>query len=608
MTVRPVSVEAARLQWTEGGQPWSERFADIYHTIDGGLGQSRHVFIEGAAIAERWRGRDHFTILETGFGLGVNFLAAWDRLRADPAGPTRLHFVSCERHPLPREDLARALEPFEPLRPLAPALVAAWPPPLEGVHRIHFDGGRVILTLVLGDATQWLPQLDLRADALFLDGFSPSRNPALWSPEVVRELARLAAPGATLATWTIASGVRAALSGAGFRIDRREGFGHKREMLVGVRDGEETRPLPPPRSAVVVGGGLSGVLTAERLAARGIEVTLIEPRSRRANARAGLVRPVANVRDAMNAQVSRPAFLYALQHYGNLQRDGFHILWDRCGVLQLAADDNEARRFEAIVEAQRWPAQVLAFVDGAEATRLAGRPVRGAGWWMPMGASVSPESLAIAGLARAGERVRRVAARVDRVEREGDRWRALDTEGRVLGEATNLVLANAADAARLSPESRLVLSAVRGQVTYLAPDSARRLDVAVSGSGYVAPIPEGGFAIGATFQHDDAGEDTRASDHRENLQRVDSMIPGFADGLHPMALEGWAGHRTTVPDRLPLFGETAQAGLWIAAGLGSRGLLWAPLGAELIASRLAGEPCPLSAPLAGAVSPRRFLS
>lgn len=608
MTGRPVSVDPARLDWTEGGQPWSERFADIYHTIDGGLGQARHVFLDGTALAERWRGRASFTVLETGFGFGVNFLAAWDRLRADPAGPARLHFVSCERHPLSREDLARALEPFEELRPLSRALAAAWPPPLEGVHRLHFDGGRVILTLALGDARTWLPQLDLAADALFLDGFSPLRNPELWSPEIVRELARLAAPGATLATWTVASGVRAALAGAGFRIERREGFGHKREMLAGVRDGDPAAQAPVPRTAVVVGGGLAGVLAAERLASRGIEVALVEPRVRRANARAGLVRPVANVRDAMNAQVSRPAFLYALQHYANLQREGFHLLWDRCGVLQLAEDENEARRFEAIVGAQAWPRDVLAFVDGDESSRLAGRPVRGPAWWMPLAASVSPESLAIAGLARAGERVRRVTGRVDRLEREGDRWRALDADGRVLGEATVLVLANAADAARLAPDARLPLHAVRGQVSYLPADPARRVEVAVSGSGYVAPIPEGGFAIGATFAHDDPGEDTRAVDHRENLARADSMIPGFTDGLHPMALEGWAGHRTTVPDRLPIHGETAMPGLWIAAGLGSRGLLWAPLGAELVASRVAGEPCPLPSPFAGAISPKRFLS
>jgi len=100
----------------------------------------------------------------------------------------------------------------------------------------------------------------------------------------------------------------------------------------------------------------------------------------------------------------------------------------------------------------------------------------------------------------------------------------------------------------------------------------------------------------------------RASDHRDNLARAEAMLPGFTAGLHPIGLAGWTGFRTTVPDRLPIFGATATAGLYTATGLGSRGLLWAPLGAELLACQLEGEPLPLSRDLAGAISPRRFLS
>jgi len=232
------------------------------------LAQARHVFLAGNALPDRWRGRDAFTILETGFGLGLNFLAAWDALRADPRGPARLHFVSVERHPFAAADLAEALAPFEELRPLATALVAIWPPPIAGFHRLQFDGGRVQLTLLAGDARELLPQLQARADALFLDGFSPAKNPEMWSPEVVRELARLAVPGATLATWTVAGGVRTALADAGFRVEKREGFGYKREMLAGVRDGDPAAPARPTRRAVIVGAGLAGTLVAERLASR----------------------------------------------------------------------------------------------------------------------------------------------------------------------------------------------------------------------------------------------------------------------------------------------------------------------------------------------------
>jgi tRNA 5-methylaminomethyl-2-thiouridine biosynthesis bifunctional protein len=113
---------------------------------------------------------------------------------------------------------------------------------------------------------------------------------------------------------------------------------------------------------------------------------------------------------------------------------------------------------------------------------------------------------------------------------------------------------------------------------------------------------------GASYQHDDADPGLREADHRENLLRAESMLPGFTAGIDPARLDGWAGLRSTVPDRLPIFGESAEAGIHLATGLGSRGLLWGPLGAELLVSALEGEPLPLSRDHAGAISPRRFLS
>ncbi|HYC34948.1 MAG TPA: bifunctional tRNA (5-methylaminomethyl-2-thiouridine)(34)-methyltransferase MnmD/FAD-dependent 5-carboxymethylaminomethyl-2-thiouridine(34) oxidoreductase MnmC [Usitatibacter sp.] len=615
-----VSLPTAPLERTPEGIPYSSEFRDIYHSADGGLAQSRHVFLGGNGLPQRWRSRDAFVVLETGFGIGLNFLAAWDAWRADAQRPRRLHFVSVEGRPFGASDLKSALDPLPELQALAGALVAVWPPPLGGFHRLHFDGGNVILTLLLGDAARLLPQLVGRADAFFLDGFAPSKNPAIWSPEVVRELARLAARDATVSTWTVAGGVRSALADAGFHIEKRAGFGAKREMLVGRMAGGTIPGLhansaggpdnhKKHRHAIVVGAGLAGILVAERLAARDWQVDLVDARPERSVPAVGLVRPVANLRDAVNAQASRAAFLYALQHFRALQHDGFHLQWDRCGVLQLAADHDEERRFEAIVASQGHPAEFLRHVDATLAAEIAGRAVRGGGWWFPTGAWVSPGSLGIASLARAGRAVRRLTGRaVDRLEREGGAWRALDAEGRVIAESPTVVLANAADAKRVLPEARLSLSAVRGQVTYLPAAPGRSLGVIVSGTGYVAPLEGGGHVIGASYQHDDSDASVRASDHRENLARAESMLPGFTEGVHPISLEGWTGFRATVPDRLPIFGASAVEDVHVAAGLGSRGLLWAPLGAELLASHLSDEPLPLGRDLAGAISPKRFLS
>ncbi|MDQ3024993.1 MAG: FAD-dependent 5-carboxymethylaminomethyl-2-thiouridine(34) oxidoreductase MnmC [Pseudomonadota bacterium] len=603
-----VSLPVAPLERATDGTLYSSESRGLYHSVHGAVEQSRHVFLEGNGLPARWQGRERFTILETGFGLGINFLTAWEAWRTDPRRPRRLHFVSIERRPFARDDLAAALAPIEELAALARALVALWPPALQGFHRLHFDAGNVVLTLLLGEARELLPQLVARADAFFLDGFAPARHPEIWSPEVVRELARLAAPGATLATWTVAGGVRTALAGAGFSVEKKAGFGTGREMLVGRRDAG-VEPADTQRRAVVVGAGLAGILTAERLAARDWDVELIDARASRSVAAVGLVRPIANLRDAINAQVSRSAFLYALQHYRALTHDGFHLQYERPGVLQLAADAEEAARFEAIARSQGYPADFLEYVDAPRARAIAGREVRGPGWWFPGGALVSLESLAVASLSRAGTRVRRTVGRaVERIERERTDWRALDADGRVIAEAPTLVVANAVDARRLLPQARLTLSAVRGQVTYLPPDPRRALDAIVSGSGYVAPLLDGGFCVGASYHHDDSDPSVRLADHRENLERAETMLPGFTAGVEAERLLGWTGFRTTVPDRMPIFGATAVEGVHVATGLGSRGLLWAPLGAELLASQLSNEPLPLGRDHAGAISPRRFLS
>ena len=605
-----VTLPTARLARDANGTAYSPDFEDIYHSAHGGLAQARHVFLGGNGLPGRWKGRASFTVVETGFGIGLNFLATWDAWRADPGRPRRLHFVSVENRPFARTELAAALAPFAEIEPLARALAAVWPPALAGFHRLHFDAGRVILTLLLGDARELLPQLVARADALYLDGFAPAKNPELWTPGLVRELARLARPGATLATWTVAGGVRGALADAGFQVEKRAGFAAKREMLTGVRAGTIEAPAQPAaRHALVIGAGLAGTLAAERLAARDWDVTVVEARTERFAPAAGLVRPIANLRDALNAQLSRSAFLYSLQHFRALQQDGHSLVWNRCGVLQLAEDAEEALRFEAIARSQDYPAEFLAYVDAARATEIAGREVRGGGWWFPWGAVVSQSSFGTASFARAGERVQRVSgAAVERIAREGGVWRAYDALGRVLAEAPVVVIANADDAARLLPEARLRLARVRGQLTYLPAAPARMLDVVVSGAGYVAPLFEGGHAIGATYQHDDSDASVRAPDHRQNLARAESLLPGFTAGLHPMGLAGWTGFRTTVPDRLPVMGATALEGAYAATGLGSRGLLWAPLGAELVASEAEGEPLPLGRDHAGAISPRRFLS
>lgn len=228
-------LEPARLTLADDGTPFSPNYDDVYHSAAGAHAQARHVFLAGNGLPQRWAGRAQFCIVETGFGLGLNFLATWLAWRDDAQRCRTLHFVSLEKHPLAVTDLALTHDAWPELAPLADELRRRWPALEAGAHVLEFDGGRLRLTLYFGDALTLLPTLEVRADAFYLDGFSPAKNPELWSPALCAALARLAANDATLATWSVAGSVRRALAAAGFEVTRRPGFAGKRQMLVGRR-------------------------------------------------------------------------------------------------------------------------------------------------------------------------------------------------------------------------------------------------------------------------------------------------------------------------------------------------------------------------------------
>ena len=226
-------LDIPKLQFGADGTPVSDAYGDVYHSKSGGPEQARHVFLAGNDLPMRWQGKSSFCVLETGFGLGLNFLATWLAWRADPQACRELQFVSLEKHPFSAADLSVAQAVWPAYAEIAAALRHHWPPLVPGEHVIRLDEGRVVLRLVFGDAMATLPVLEAKVDAFFLDGFSPARNPELWSPEVCCHLVRLANSGATLATWSVAGSVCRALQDAGFSVEKRPGFAGKRQMLTG---------------------------------------------------------------------------------------------------------------------------------------------------------------------------------------------------------------------------------------------------------------------------------------------------------------------------------------------------------------------------------------
>ncbi|MFM9487072.1 MULTISPECIES: bifunctional tRNA (5-methylaminomethyl-2-thiouridine)(34)-methyltransferase MnmC2/FAD-dependent 5-carboxymethylaminomethyl-2-thiouridine(34) oxidoreductase MnmC1 [Pseudomonas] len=643
----------AQLDWDDQGRPYSRVFDDVYFSDQSGLDETRYVFIEQNRLAERFAALPEggrLVIGETGFGTGLNFLCAWQVFEQHAAAGARLHFVSVEKYPLSPADLQRALALWPELKVFADQLLEQYVAIHQGFQRLTLDHGRVTLTLLIGDALEQLPQLDARIDAWFLDGFAPAKNPDMWTAELFAELARLAAPGASISTFTSTGWVRRLLNAAGFKMKRTPGIGHKWEILRGEFLGwpQETpapaldkpwfarpTPLTGERQALVIGAGLAGCASAASLAARGWQVTVLERHDDIAREASGNPQGVLYLKLSAHgtalSQMIVSGFGYTRRLLEHLQRGRD---WDDCGVLQLAFNAKEAERQAQLAAA--FAADLLHLLDQTEAQAVAGIGLAQGGLFYPEGGWVHPPALCQWQAAHPQIQLLTHHDALELRKVEG-RWQAWDGE-RLLADAPVVVLAGAAEIQRFPESAELPLKRIRGQITRLAQTpQSQALSTVVCAEGYVAPARLGEHTLGASFDFKSDDLTPTTAEHLGNLAMLEEISHDLverlqADKLAPESLQGRAAFRCTSPDYLPIVGPLADTqvftqvyaalskdarqvpdvecpwldGLYINSGHGSRGLITAPLSAELLAAWLDNEPLPLPRSVAEACHPNRF--
>ncbi|OZB72093.1 MULTISPECIES: FAD-dependent 5-carboxymethylaminomethyl-2-thiouridine(34) oxidoreductase MnmC [unclassified Thiomonas] len=714
-------LEYAEVAPDASGQASSPRYGDIYASRAGALGQARGVYLQGCGLLDappRWAGREQFTVLETGFGLGVNFLATWAAWRTDPQRCARLDYVSLELHPVRAADLLRHAPPE--LQALAVELAAQWPAPVRGLHRILLDanrldaphapaalpagepiptptlptsgegvttpppprggawegelpaleqsGGGVHLLLAFGDAAELAPKLKLGADALYLDGFAPARNPAMWTPELFRALARLVKPGARAASYTVAHAVQKGLEQAGFTIELQPGWGGKRQRLQATfnprwKRTRHTLPAPwpaaLPRHAVVIGAGLSGAACAHALAQRGWTVEVLEsgphPAGGGSAMPAGLAHLQPSADDNLLSRLTR-AGMAALRRalpsepappgpgcaqpaprggQENLGRPGVFLRHDlaQFGPATLTPTDAADEK-----RMQDWRSSVHLPAEMAQWTE--------AGWQVDS-AVLANQALCAAWLDSPCITLRR-NTQAARLQRDGSTWRVLDAAGQALAHAPQIVLAAAVQTPALLAASGLIpspdwlpLHPLRGQAQALPAHlwpALQGLAQPWMGSGYVLRLPraaarllqESGeqdwLLIGATFETEDQPL-TPEQAWAHNRAGLSALTASPPLPEHTAALRHFVGTRAASTDRLPYCGPIADLapllanplhaagkqlhelprlpGVAVCAGMGSRGLTLAPLLAETLLAQIEGTPLPLETDLADSIDPAR---
>ncbi len=607
------------LDWTDENAPRACAFGDVYFSREGGLAESDAVFLTGCGLPDRWRDRSRFSICELGFGAGLNVLALWRAWKKTRLPHAQLHICSIEAYPLGATDAQRALSQFPEVADLAGQLLNHWPVRAYAPQRLWFEADDVSLTLFTGEAAAILGGLEARFDAWLLDGFAPARNPAMWSPEVFNHVARLSAPGARLATYTVAGDVRRGLEAAGFAVEKKLGFGSKRERLEARAPATAIakRTIYPyaarhPRRVAVLGAGIAGAACAHALARRGVETIVLEaelaPGAGASGNPISIVMPRLD-RGGVLSQFQIAAYLHAVRAYEALG------VFARTGVEQHAAGQREAEALADLIADPPLPEDWFRGAGPASALHVRAGLVRprSAVEAMLAGAQVIYESP------------------VDSLERAGYGWVMRAADKRALLKADAVVIACGPALTRFEAARFLPIELSRGQIEWGEGKSPAHV---ITRGSYVAPY-EQGVLFGSTFDAVDSDTPTGPDDvsRRRNLTALAALAPEIASTVDPASLTSRAGLRATTLDRAPIAGllpdaeawlrqysalshgarvdtsapPPAHQGVYVIGGLGARGLTLAPILGEIIAAEMFDEPPLLPQIARDALHPARFL-
>ncbi|MGJ4786729.1 bifunctional tRNA (5-methylaminomethyl-2-thiouridine)(34)-methyltransferase MnmD/FAD-dependent 5-carboxymethylaminomethyl-2-thiouridine(34) oxidoreductase MnmC [Leptospira koniambonensis] len=637
------------IDWKENGTPVSREFNDIYFSLENGLEETKHVFLKGNRLEERLSSSEtqySFSILELGFGTGLNFFAAWQLWRncKKRTNARVLRFTSFEKYPLEKDDIRKAISAFPELSELLELFLEKYILLVPGCNTFLFEKENLILDLWIGDAIKSLPETNGKFDAFFLDGFAPSKNPDLWGENISIQLKRLSNKNASFATFTVARSVKDCLSDAGFSLSKIPGYGRKREMLIGVYESElepDLNPIPflrrnssfgkIPEKVSVLGAGLAGASIARALAWRGIQVEVWDDHDA---LRASSV-PMA-VSHPHITKGETPTSLWTIRCLGNsirrysdlLSKDSYQI----SGTLQLSGDDLPWARLEEGVKAH-FLSKELADLKPNLGKNF---PEDVKGIYYPSGFWTDTPVLTEKLLDHPNILLKQ--GKVGSISFENEEWILFSENKEVLIKTEVLVLANSFGIESLLQglwgETPFSLRSVRGQLEILEdPNIDSEKDPINVGEKYLTPSKNGIRVNGSTFDEFDLDPNPRTKDREEILEYSQNTFLGL-NWEQIKVRSDFVGIRSQTPDRFPILGPIyssepfrkiysgmslpknrkkefpflePQKNLFVFGGLGSRGVLTSLLGGEILAEILLNEPLSIENSLYSSLHPSRFL-
>jgi len=595
----------------------SDIFDDVYFSADNGLEETEYVFIQGNYLQRKIEAAagQQCVVVETGFGTGLNFLATWRLFDAVKMPETKLHFISFEKYPLSKDIIRQALAPWDQqIGDYTKCLLDNYPLRAQGMHRIHMRDD-VILDIIIGDVNDYISELHIPqgVDAWYLDGFAPAKNPDMWSTILFENMARLSKADTNFATFTAAGAVKRGLESAGFDVSKQQGFGRKRDMLVGsykTQDSPEDVHKADHKVAII-GGGLAGTACAYILKQRGLNPVLFEASDHIAagasgNAQ-GLYNPRFSAERSAEAEFYSAAFMTAYRTFETLSKD-HDIDFDPCGTVHLMTDDQKTKRFSKMHRKWGWGEAHMSIISAEQASKRAGVDVDFDALYLPEAGVVSPHKLCNAYV---HDVECRLGAAVHDIAQSGQQWMI---EGELFD---SVIIANAMGAQSYKQMRWLPIYTVRGQMTEVKSQNKTAPEINICFGGYTTRVKEGIQHVGSTFQKDRDNTDNDPQDNTENLERLFDYVPQLKDKLEVLGAR--AALRTSSKDYFPIIGaapdyeewldggQSDMRGLYVSTAHGSHGVVSSIMGAHLIADMIVGAPHALPQNAVAQLAPDRFL-
>ena len=647
-----LTVQTPQLNFNSDGIPCSKLFDDPYFSLVNPVEESKTVFLKSTDIPIRWK-NSHFTIAELGFGFGINFITTANAWIQQHDSTYQLHYLSFEKYPVQPKDLTKCFQELRLTSTLTDKLITQYPLPIQGFHRILFREHNISLTLIFGDAIDSLKGCDFKADAWYLDGFSPNKNKALWTDNIAKEIFKLTKLDGTFSTYSAASKVRESFTNAGFSITKKPGFGKKREMLIGQREtySKVTNfPLKqkswllnptynsPQKNALVIGAGMAGCAISAALAQRGWQITIIEQNDTLASEASGnpnaILMPRLSVDHDTQSQLTLLGYLHTIRYLNELQNESNAFSWHQCSAIQIPRDDFQWQRMNTIASQESLPTSLLQSISNLKASELSQCAVSHDGWHIPLAGWLRPSDFCKAIIEKHADNINIIYnTKVLSLNNDCDVWTAYDSNENEIYSTDTAIIANAYSAKQFQQTHWCELHAKRGQIT-LIPESECNVQPStiLCADAYVTPATSGKIILGASFISDETNIDIRQAEHADTIQKVKKIIPELKI-KNTDKLKGRAAIRAVSSDRLPIVGSVAKEiefegnfkqaalgsarekypapqshqGLYLATGFGSRGLAWIPICTETLACVLNNEPSPLKKSLQQAIHPNRFL-